>query len=56
MQKVHYTFMRFTARMAAPMMRLTGFRFSKAWRGNKFINHVDANSWADGIEPDRMRF
>jgi hypothetical protein len=32
--KTHYQFRRAMAVIAAPVMRLTGFRFSKAWRGN----------------------
>lgn len=54
--KVHYQIMRTTARLAVPLMRLTGFRFSKAWRGNLFINHVEANLMADGFEVPALRF
>jgi hypothetical protein len=43
MERIHYEFMRLTARIAAPIMRITGFRFSKAWRGNRLINHGKAN-------------
>lgn len=56
MLKIHYQFMRAMAYIAAPIMRKTGFRFSKAWRGNKLINHVEANMLADGIKPGRIRF
>jgi hypothetical protein len=41
---------------SAPVMRLTGFRFSKAWRGNTLIDHVAANLLADGIKPGRVHF
>lgn len=54
--RLHYELMRAAAHIAAPVMRVTGFRFSKAWRGNKIISHVEANLLADGIKPDRMRF
>ncbi len=56
MIKIHYLFMHAMARIAAPIMRKTGFRFSKAWRGNKLINHVEANMLADGMKPNRLRF
>lgn len=54
--RIHYELMRLTAHIAAPILRVTGFRFSKAWRGNKLINHVEANLLADGIKPGRIRF
>lgn len=54
--RLHYEMMRAAAHIAAPVMRLTGFRFSKAWRGNKIISHVEVNLLADGIKPDRIRF
>lgn len=54
MLRIHYLLMHLTARIAAPVMRLTGFRFSKAWRGNRIINHVEANLLADGITPERV--
>ena len=56
MIKIHYLFMHAMARIAAPIMRKTGFRFSKAWRGNTLINHVEANMLADGMKPNRLRF
>jgi hypothetical protein len=56
MKRIHYELMRVTARIAAPIMRVTGFRFSKAWRGNKLINHVEANLRANGTKPGRVRF
>jgi hypothetical protein len=54
--KTHYQFMRAMAVIAAPVLRLTGFRFSKAWRENVFINHVEANLMADGFDVPPMRF
>lgn len=54
--KAHYQIMRVAARLAVPLMRLTGFRFSKAWRGNVFINHVEANLMADGFDAPAVRF
>jgi hypothetical protein len=56
MLRIHYELMRAAARIAAPVMRVTGFRFSKDWRGTTFINHVEANLLADGIKPERVRF
>jgi hypothetical protein len=44
------------ALIAAPVLRVTGYRFSKAWRGNGVINHVAANLWADGEPVVRVRF
>lgn len=55
MLRIHYLAMHLAARLASPVMRLTGFRFSKAWRGNRIINHVEANLLADGIKPERVR-
>jgi hypothetical protein len=54
--KAQYHFGRATARLAVPLMRLTGFRFSKAWRGQSFINHVEANLMADGFDVPVIRF
>jgi hypothetical protein len=54
--KTHYQFMRAMAVIAAPVMRLTGFRFSKAWRGNPIINHVEANLMADGFDVPAIKF
>jgi hypothetical protein len=56
MIRIHYLFMHAMARIAVPIMRKTGYRFSKAWRGNKLINHIEANMLADGMKPDRVRF
>jgi hypothetical protein len=60
MFRIKYEFQRAVAHLAAPVMRATGFRFSKASRNNKLINavicRVSANLLADGITPDRMRF
>jgi hypothetical protein len=54
--KTHYKFMRAMAVIAAPVMRATGFRFSKAWRGNPIINHVEANLMADGFDVPAIKF
>ncbi|WP_186111298.1 hypothetical protein [Burkholderia gladioli] len=58
--KLHYLFCRATARAAAPVMRITCFRFSKASRDNRLINalidRVAANLLADGIEPGHLVF
>lgn len=56
MIRIHYLFMHAMARIAAPIMRKTGYRFPKEWRGNKLINHVEANILADGVKPDHVRF
>ena len=56
MIRIHYLFMHAMARIAAPLMRKTGYRFPKEWRGNKLINHVEANMLADGVKPDHVRF
>jgi len=52
--RVHHELTRTAPRRAtrAP----DGFRFSKAWRGNRVISHVEANLLADGIKPERIRF
>lgn len=53
--QVQYTFQRAAAHMAAPIMRATGWRFSKASRDSRVINalicRVSANLLADGIKP-----
>jgi hypothetical protein len=54
--KAQYHFQCAMAIVAAPLMRLTGFRFSKAWRGNPIINHVEANLMADGFDVPAIRF
>lgn len=54
--QAHYQFQRAMARLAVPLMRLTGFRFSKAWRGNGVINHVEANMMADGFAVPALKF
>jgi hypothetical protein len=54
--KVQYHFGRAMARLAVPLMRATGFRFSKAWRGNPIINHVEANLMADGFDVPAIKF
>lgn len=54
--KAQYLFGRATARLVAPILRVTGYRFSKAMRGQWGIDHVAANLLADGIEPGVMKF
>lgn len=47
--RLHYEMQHLASRLAAPIMRRTGYRFGKDWRGNRWINHVEANCMADGI-------
>lgn len=54
--QAQYLFGRTMAHLAVPLMRATGFRFSKAWRGNGFINHVEANLMADGFDVPAIKF
>lgn len=58
--QVHYEQQRLVARLAAPLMRATGFRFHKKSRSNRLLNavicRVSANLFADGITPGRMKF
>ncbi|MDC6127797.1 hypothetical protein PPH41_07380 [Burkholderia gladioli] len=58
--QIHYKLCRASARIAAPIMRAVGFRFSKASRDNRLINalidRVAANLLADGIEPGKVIF
>lgn len=58
--RFHYAVQRAAAHVAAPVMRATGLRFSKASRHSRIINalicRVSANRLADGIEPGRLRF
>lgn len=58
--RLHYALQRAAAHIAAPVMRVTGLRFSKASRDNRFINalicRVSANLLADGIKPGRISF
>jgi hypothetical protein len=42
--------------LIAPVMRATGFRFGKSWRGNLWVNHVHANMLADGYRPAYCKF
>jgi hypothetical protein len=60
MNRIAYEFQRAVAHIAAPAMRLTGFRFSKASRDNRLLNavicRVSANLLADGIKPGCMQF
>lgn len=50
MRKLHYTMQHTIAKAVAPVLRVTGYRFSKAWRGNWIVNHVEANMMADGFD------
>jgi hypothetical protein len=58
--QIHYALQRAAAHAAAPIMRATGFRFSKASRDSRLINalicRVSANLLADGIQPGRLIF
>jgi hypothetical protein len=60
LQRLHYEFCRAIAHIAAPVMRITGLRFSKSSRDSRIINsmidRVAANLLADGIKPGRMIF
>lgn len=44
------------AALCVPVLRLTGWRFSRAWRGNWIVHHVAANLWADGYPVSICRF
>lgn len=46
--KAHYMFQYYVAAAVAPVLRVTGWRFGKAWRGNWIVNHVEANMRAEG--------
>ena len=46
-----YYFKRITAYAVSPILRVTGYRFSKAWRGNPIVDHVAANILAEGVKP-----
>jgi hypothetical protein len=39
------------AHLVAPVTKRTGYRFSKAWRGNGVVDHIAANLLADGETP-----
>jgi hypothetical protein len=58
--RIHYELQRAAAHIAAPVMRATGFRFSKASRDSRIINavicRVSANLLADGVKPGRVSF
>jgi hypothetical protein len=43
------------AYLVAPVLRVTGLRFSKAWRGNGVVDHIAANVLADGGTPFPLR-
>lgn len=54
--KAHYLVQHTVAFLVAPVLRLTGYRFSKAWRGNPLVAHVEANLRADGYPVKRLKF
>jgi hypothetical protein len=58
--RIHYELQRAAAHIAAPFMRATGFRFSKASRNSRVINalicRVSANLLADGVKLGRVQF
>jgi hypothetical protein len=54
MSKIHQHLKYIAADLFVPIMRVTGFRFTKAWRGNKVIEHVYANLKADGIPVEKL--
>ena len=60
LNRLHYEQQRLVAHIAAPLMRWTGFRFSKNSRSNRLVNavicRVSANLLADGITPGRLKF
>ena len=43
------------AYLVVPILRITGLRFSKAWRSQHVIDHVAANVLADGLAPFPLR-
>jgi len=49
--KITWHLQRGVAYLAAPVLRVTGLRFSKAWRGNGVVDHIAANVLADGGKP-----
>lgn len=56
MIKAQYYIGRASAHLIAPILRVTGYRFGKAWRGQWIVDHVAANLLADGITPGVMKF
>jgi hypothetical protein len=54
--KTQYYIGRTTAHLVTPILRITGYRFGKAWRGQWIVDHVAANLLADGITPDAAKF
>lgn len=54
--KAHYMMQHYIAKAVAPILKRTGYRFSKAWRGNWVVNHVEANLMADGYEIKPLKF
>lgn len=53
--KLHYEVQHLAARAAAPFLRRSGYRFSTNWRGNPWINHVEANCIADGTPAKEVK-
>lgn len=49
--KMVWQVQRGVAHLVAPALKATGFRFSKAWRGNRIVDHIAANNIADGDAP-----
>lgn len=54
-KKAHYMAQHYVAKMVAPVLKLTGYRFGKAWRGNWIVNHVEANMMADGFVVEMVK-
>lgn len=54
MLKLHYRAQFYIAAAVAPILRITGYRFGKAWRGNWIVNHVEANMRADRFAVARL--
>lgn len=53
--KIHYELQHLAARIAAPVLRWSGYRFGAQWRGNPVINHVEANCMADGLSAREVK-
>jgi hypothetical protein len=49
--KTAWQLQRGVAHVVAPLLKLTGWRFSKTWRGNRVVDHIAANILADGGTP-----
>ena len=54
--EAQYHIGRLTAWLVFPVLKGTGWRFSKSWRGCWWLDHVAANLRADGITPGVVRF